>query len=333
PKDDHLEAGAREGQPRNPWNAWTSSNTRGRGCGNDPLPLGVGVEDFFRVAIHFDLAFVEPDDAVARLLDHAQGVGDEEDRAGGLADLADALLALLAELAVAGGQSLVDEQHVVRLGGRDGEAESCAHAGRVGRHGQLDELVDAGEVDDLLVLLGHLGRGHAHGVAAENDVAFTGQLAHEGRVDAQQGRLTVGVDRAGGRRQQAGDGPQQRGLAGAVAADDADGVAVVGDEGDAPDGVHLLHLRPALALEYAHEGVDRVALLGFRGRAVDAVDDVQVVDDHRRRARGYVQGALLRGLRVGINPDVLLPDGGLLALHLCQLLGQFSHARTSPRLA
>src|SRR5690606_40804085 len=105
------------------------------------------------------------------------------------------------------------------------------------------------------------------------------------------------------------------------------------DEGDALDGVDLLHLRPALVLEYAHEGVDRVALLGLGGRAVDAVDDVEVVDDDRGRARGDVQGALRRRLRVGMHPDVLAWDGGLLTLHLCQLLGQFSHARTSPQPA
>ena len=53
--------------------------------------------------------------------------------------------------AVAGGQRLVDHQHVVVLGRRDGEPQPGRHAGGVGAHRQRDEvalLVDAGEVDD-----------------------------------------------------------------------------------------------------------------------------------------------------------------------------------------
>src|SRR5690606_20002022 len=143
---------------------------------------------------------------------------------------------------------------VVGLGGGDGEPEAGAHAGGVGRHRQLDELVDAGEVDDLLVFLLDLGRRHAHRVAAADDVALARELAQQGCGGGQRGRVPVGVDGGGWGRQEAGDGPQERGLVGAVAADDADGVAVVGDVGDALEGVELLHLRPSLALVYAYEG-------------------------------------------------------------------------------
>ena len=108
-------------------------------------------------------------------------------------------------MAVAGGQRLVDHQDVVVLGGGDGEPQAGRHAGGVGAHRQGDEvalLVDAGEVDDLLVALLDLLPGHAHGQAAEDDVALAGEVVHQGRVDAEQRGLAVGVDLAALRGQQ-----------------------------------------------------------------------------------------------------------------------------------
>ena len=116
---------------------------------------------------------------------------------------------LIAELRVAGRQRLVDEQHVVGLRGRDREAQPGTHAGGVGPHRQRDEVADAGELHDLVVALPDLLRGHAHGQAAELDVALAGQVVHQGGVDAEQRRVALGVDRAPLGRQQAGDGAQQ----------------------------------------------------------------------------------------------------------------------------
>src|SRR5262249_51074327 len=88
----------------------------------------------------------------------------------------------------------------------------------------------------------------------------------------------AGVDAALLGREQAGDGLQQGGLTRAVPADDADGVTVVGHEGDTPDRVHLADRRAALAFDHPHERGRRRALVA--ARAVAAVDHVQVVDDH-----------------------------------------------------
>src|ERR1700753_3023109 len=241
----------------------------------------VGVDDAGHViAVHDDLAALQPDDPVAGLLDLTQVVGDQEHGARFLPQFLDALVALGPERGVAGGQGLVDEQHVVALGRGDGEPQPGAHAAGVRAHGQVDEVAHPGEVHDVLVPALDLLRGHAHGQAAQHHVALAGQVVQQGGVDAEQGGLAGGVDRAALGRQQARDLPQQVRLAGAVAADDPDRVAAVGHERNPADGVHLAQAGPVLAAEHAHQGRGRGAFV--TARAVNAINDVQVVDDHHR---------------------------------------------------
>ena len=60
--------------------------------------------------------------------------------------------ALLLELGVADGEHLVDEQDL-RLEVRgDREREPHVHPARVALHGRVDELLDLGELDDLVEL-------------------------------------------------------------------------------------------------------------------------------------------------------------------------------------
>src|SRR5690606_32849465 len=226
---------------------------------------------------------LQPQDAVAGVPDGLVVVADQEDRAGLLAQLPDARLGALLELPVTGGQRLVDHEDVVVLGGGDGEPQAGGHAGGVGAHRQGDEvalLVDAGEVDDVLVALPDLFAGHAHREPAQYDVAFAREVVHQGRVDAEQGGLAVGVDLALLGGEQAGDGPQQGRLAGAVGADQADRLAPVRDEGDPAHGVHLAHPAGRVVLAAPQDAAQR-----GRGAAaaaaggVDAVDDVQPVRD------------------------------------------------------
>ncbi len=115
------------------------------------------------VAVPQDLARFHPDDPGAALLDLAEVVRDEEDRARFLAQLLDPVVRLGAERGVTGGERLVDHQDLVALGGGDGEPQPLRHAGRVGAHRQVDEAADAGEIDDLLVAGLDLARRHAHG--------------------------------------------------------------------------------------------------------------------------------------------------------------------------
>src|SRR5690349_11636351 len=68
-----------------------------------------------------DLAFLDPDDPVAGLVDLAQLVRHQEHGARLGAQLVDTVMALALELGVPGSQGLVHEQDVVALRGRDGE--------------------------------------------------------------------------------------------------------------------------------------------------------------------------------------------------------------------
>ena len=51
---------------------------------------------------------------------------------------------------VADGEHLVDEQHVGIDVNRHREAEPHVHAGRVGLHRRVDEVLQLGELDDLV---------------------------------------------------------------------------------------------------------------------------------------------------------------------------------------
>ena len=165
------------------------------------------------VAVPQDLPGFHPDHPVAALLDLAQVVGDQEDRARLVPQFLDPVVAFAAERRVAGCQRLVDHEDLVALGRRDGEPQALGHATRVGAHRQVDEAAHPGEVDDLLVPGLHFSRRHAHRQAAEDHVALTGEVVEQRRVDAEQRSLARCVNGAALGREQPGDGAQQGGLA------------------------------------------------------------------------------------------------------------------------
>jgi PAS domain S-box-containing protein len=165
------------------------------------------------VAVPQDLAGFHPEDPGAALLDLAEVVRDEEDRPRFLPQLLDPLVRLGAERGVAGREGLVDHQDLVALGGGDREPQALRHAGGVGAHRQVDEVADAGEVDDLVVAGLDLGGRHAHRQAAEHHVPLAGEVVEQRGVHAEQRRLAGGVHRAALRGKKPGDGAQQRGLA------------------------------------------------------------------------------------------------------------------------
>jgi PAS domain S-box-containing protein len=165
------------------------------------------------VAVPQDLAGFHPEDPRAALLDLAEVVRDEEDRPRFLTQLLDPLVRLGAERGVAGREGLVDHQDLVALGGGDREPQALRHAGGVGAHRQVDEVADAGEVDDLVVAGLDLGGRHAHRQAAEHHVPLAGEVVEQRGVHAEQRRLAGGVHRAALRGKKPGDGAQQRGLA------------------------------------------------------------------------------------------------------------------------
>ena len=98
--------------------------------------------------------------------------------------------------------------------------------GRVVLDGRVDELLDLGERDDLVELPLDLAAAHAEDGAVQIDVLAAGQLRMEAGADLEQ-RADAAVDLDAPRRRlgDARQDLQQRALAGAVAADDADDLA------------------------------------------------------------------------------------------------------------
>jgi hypothetical protein len=108
----------------------------------------------------------------------------------------------------------------------DGEGEPQEHARGVVLDRGVDEGLDLGEVDDRVVALAHLGGAHAEQLPVDRHVLASGELGVEPDADTDQ-RRDASLDaqppraRCAHARQQA----QQRGLARAVAPDDADRLA------------------------------------------------------------------------------------------------------------
>ena len=66
--------------------------------------------------------------------------------------------------------------------------EAHVHARRVALHRRVDEVADAGELDDAFELVGDLPAPHAEDRAAQIDVLAAGQLGMEARPDFDQRR-------------------------------------------------------------------------------------------------------------------------------------------------
>ena len=195
------------------------------------------------------------------------------------------------------------------LGRGDREAQPRSHTARIGAHRQVDEIADSGKLHDVAVAALDFLRAHSHRQAAEHDIPLTREVVEQRGVDAEKGRLTRGVDGALLRGQQARDGPQQRRFARAVPPDDPDCVAAVGHERNAANGVHFPQTRAVLPAQDPHQGGRGRALAA--ARTVNAVHDVQVVDDHHRLCHRHTSPSASRGicasLKAGRDRCVRLP--------------------------
>ena len=110
----------------------------------------VGADDALGIAERLERAAVHPQRLVAEALDQAERVRHEQDRLAAALELGELVEALVGEAFVADGEHLVDEEHVRIDVNRDGEAEPHVHPGRVGLDRRVDELLQLGEVDDLV---------------------------------------------------------------------------------------------------------------------------------------------------------------------------------------
>jgi hypothetical protein len=147
-----------------------------------------------------------------------------------------------------------------------GKREPHHHAARIGLHRLVDEFADFGEVLDILVALVDLPGAEAQDGSVQIDVVVAGEFGIESGAEFQQGRnAPVDRERTAGRLQNAGHHLQQRALAGAVFADDAEGFAAAYFEADIVQGPEILvALQPVkreqLLQPVARRVIDRVAL-------------------------------------------------------------------------
>src|SRR5699024_21273 len=154
-------------------------------------------------------------------------VGDEEDGAGVLADRPDPALRTVTELLVADVERLVDDEDLVLDRGRDRELQPLGHPRGVRAHRQVDEVLEPGELDDVVEYLFHLRAGQPQGEGYDDEIAGTGEVRDERGTDTKEVRPRLRIDRALRGRGQPGDRAHERGFAGAVGADDADGLVAV----------------------------------------------------------------------------------------------------------
>ncbi len=193
----------------------------------------VGQADVVGIADHGDLAVDEHHRPVAVLADLLDRMGDEHDRLAFVVPARELAEAAVLEGAVADGERLVDEQDV-RVGlDADGEGETGAHTRREVAKGHLTEARDAGELEHRLGPRLDPGPLDAEHDAAEGDVGARREVGVEADAELDhRSDASADVDRPRVDRVDVGEQADQRALAGAVGADDAEELALLDVEGD-----------------------------------------------------------------------------------------------------
>src|SRR5262245_17702205 len=182
------------------------------------------VDHLARVADTAQMTVLEPGGSVAQVADRLERVRDDHDGLAGSAEVVELLQALALELGVTDGQHLIDQEDLRVDVDRDGEPEPYVHAGRVVLDRRVDEVLEPGEVDDLVEALAELLLAHAEDRAIEEDVLPTGELGMEAGAQLEErGDLAVGLDPALFRAEDVSHALQQLALARAVLADEREG--------------------------------------------------------------------------------------------------------------
>src|ERR1700674_2835185 len=193
----------------------------------------VGADDFVCGACAASLSIVDPHDALAESANLIELVRDEDDgaaRAGNVAHLAEAFFL---EVDVADGEDFINEKDFGFEMGGDGEGEAHVHAGGVVLDLRVDEFFEFGESDNFVELAFDLALAHAEDGTGEKRVLAAGQLRMEPGADFEKANdAAVDFRPAGGGARDTGEDFQERGLAGAVAADEADDFAFADFETD-----------------------------------------------------------------------------------------------------
>ena len=199
-----------------------------------------------RRPVELEPALAQQHRPLAQPLHLGRVVRDEDDRAAALLELEDLAEALALERLVADGEDLVEQEDVgVEMRG-DREAEPHVHPRGVGAHGPVDRLLELGEGDDLVEALADLSPLEPVDGAVEEDVLAAAEVGMEAGAELEQrADPAADVDPSRRRLDDPGDQPQQRRLAGAVAADEPDRLPRLDGERHVFERLHVLRVGAA----------------------------------------------------------------------------------------
>ena len=213
-------------------------------------------------------------DSWVRRKDGGHVVADEQHRASLLGHVAHLAQAFALELRIAHRQDFVHDQDLRLEVRRDGERQPQVHAGRIAFDRCIDELVDLGEINNLVEFAGDLGALHAEDGAIQEDILAPGQFGMEAGADLEQRTdAAVDPDLAFGGFGDARQDLEQGALACAVAPDDAQHLSLLHIEGNIVERINRVQrirggsLHPA---DGAHGCAHRVRDILAQGAGISA---------------------------------------------------------------
>ena len=203
---------------------------------------------------------------------------DEHDRPALLLEGEDPPEALPLERLVADGEDLVQQEDVCVEERGDGEAEPHRHSRRIRAHRPVDRVLELGERDDLVEALLDVGASEALDRAVQEDVLAAREVEVEASAELEErADAPLGASATRGRLDDPRDHAQQRRLARAVPADQADCLPAGDLGGDVAKRPHVRRLRlPALDEEI----LERARLARVDAEAASDAFDRNLADFH-----------------------------------------------------
>ena len=175
-----------------------------------------------------DRALAQIDGTRTDFADGFRIVTDVENRRAGGNDILDFVLAFSLEARVTDGERLVYYQHVRLNIDVNREAETHFHTAGIRSDRLVDIVAQLGKLDNSFLNLLDVGVLQTENIAFQVNVLTSGHLGREAGGQLQErGDLAVDDDFAFIRKGNAGNHFKQRGLSGAVIADDTDGFTAV----------------------------------------------------------------------------------------------------------
>ena len=136
---------------------------------------------------------VEPDSALAELLDLLDAVAHKKQRCTAGEHLLHPLMAFVLEHKVADRQNLITDKDVGLNLGRNGKAKARDHAAGIVFDRHIDKIPQLGKVDDAVEMLLHIGAVMAQHRAVQKDIFPRGQVQIKARAQLDK-RRDLAVD-------------------------------------------------------------------------------------------------------------------------------------------